>query len=128
MKSISTRTVIATISYIAALALIGIMDFGERGYFFTPDAALASDPGEEDDHYSLRDLHLMNRSVGYVRSHYVDPDRVNPQKMLTGAIDSIQRSIPEVMVKEKSSDKGLLDIATIQIGNEKTKLHAGQRN
>jgi len=107
--------VIAIVAYIGALALIGIMDFGDRGYFFTPDAALASDPDTDDEHYSLRDLHLLNRSVGYVRSHYVDPDRVEPQKMLVGALESIQLTIPEVMVIEKDAVEGQMTQATIRV-------------
>ena len=103
MNPIHTRTIVAAVCYIAALAIIATTDLGDRGYFFTPDAALAAHGEDEEEAYSLRDLHLLNRSIGYVRNNYVEPDRDIAQ-MLTGAIEAIQRRIPEVVVKERVLD------------------------
>ena len=118
MNPIHTRTIVAAVCYIAALAIIATTDLGDRGYFFTPDAALAAHGEDEGEAYSLRDLHLLNRSIGYVRNNYVEPDRVSPAQMLTGAIEAIQRRIPEVVVKERVLDDVPLTQATVQVGGQ----------
>ena len=77
------------------------MPFGERGYHFIPEADAEereASAGERDD-YDLSKLRILTRCVGYVRSYYVDPARIEPREMLVGALEQVQRSVPPLLVK-----------------------------
>lgn len=117
MNQISTRTIVAIVAYLGAVTLVGMVEFGDRGYFFSPDAALASDAEDEESVYSLQNLHLLNRSIGYVRSHYVDPERVKPQAMLRGAMEAIQRTVPEVLMVRNVDESNNLVSVTIKVAD-----------
>lgn len=107
------RVLVGISAYAAALMLLFFMDFGERGYHFTPESsALASSDGgvRTDASYQLKELRLLNRCIGYIRSNYVDPARIKPKAMLLGALDEIQRTVP--MVLYQSRPEGDASIAT----------------
>ncbi len=116
--------VIAAISYLGVACLFLMTDFGDRGFYFTSSELAAStedEPLSEED-YELRELSLLNRSVGYIRSHYVEPSRVIPKNMLVGALTLVQQTIAEVLVVVERDDNGeplavqlLVDRETLRI-------------
>ena len=55
-------------------------------------AARAHDP------YDLTQLQVLNRAILEVKDHYVEPDRVDPQRMLLGGLNAIQRRVAPVLV------------------------------
>ena len=49
-------------------------------------------------HHELPALQKVARKID---STYVDPERIKPQEMFTGALNSLEQNIPEVLVKEQ---------------------------
>ncbi len=54
--------------------------------------------GARQEH-NLTALEIFNRTLVRIRDSYVDPGRIDPQAMLYGALDAVQRDIPEVMIE-----------------------------
>lgn len=82
------------------LLLIGVLflvyDFGDRGPHFRPAEAVAKI--DRAGVYDLERGRILTRVIGHVRSHYVDPSRVSPRKMVLSATRAIQQLVPEVTV------------------------------
>ena len=55
--------------------------------------------------YNLRKMTLVYAVLGKVRTRYVNPNRVDPKKMLRKALNNIQRKVPEVIVRKKGPSK-----------------------
>ncbi|MES2503452.1 MAG: MXAN_5808 family serine peptidase [Myxococcota bacterium] len=49
---------------------------------------------------SLSELRIFNRAILLVKEQYVDPARLKPEKMLMGALDALEKQIPELVVDE----------------------------
>ncbi len=52
----------------------------------------------------LSELHIYNRVMLLIKEQYVQPERLNPKKMLVGALDAVQKQVPELIVKELPGD------------------------
>ncbi len=66
-----------------------------------PDAAEGGQSERE-----LAPLRIFNRVVVLIKDNYLDPKRIEPRKMLIGALDSVERQVAEVMVEgDESSPK-----------------------
>lgn len=87
----------ATLSFGIVVWLFATMPFGDRGYHFMPEAAAEERVSDED--YDLSKLRILTRCVGYVRSYYVDPERIEPREMLVSALESVQRMLPPLLVE-----------------------------
>ncbi|WP_053234192.1 MXAN_5808 family serine peptidase [Sandaracinus amylolyticus] len=48
--------------------------------------------------YDLTQLTVMNRVILQVKDHYVDPERVSPQRMLLGGLNAVQQTVAPVLV------------------------------
>jgi carboxyl-terminal processing protease len=48
--------------------------------------------------YDLTKLQVLTRAILEVKDHYVEPERVNPQRMLISGLNAIQRSVAPVLV------------------------------
>ncbi|MEI6790287.1 MAG: MXAN_5808 family serine peptidase [Myxococcaceae bacterium] len=51
----------------------------------------------------LSDLNTFNRTILFVKEQYVQPERLNPTKMLMGSLESMQKQIPELVVTKIDS-------------------------
>ena len=72
--------------------------FSERGFLFdsTTSTALASVP-ETADGYDLAALPTFNRVLLQLKDNYVEPDRIDPSRMLVHTLDRVQNWVPEVV-------------------------------
>jgi carboxyl-terminal processing protease len=52
--------------------------------------------------YDLTQLAVMNRVILQVKDHYVDPQRVHPQRMLLGGLNAVQQTVAPVLVHYES--------------------------
>ncbi|MBI5490194.1 MAG: PDZ domain-containing protein [Deltaproteobacteria bacterium] len=57
--------------------------------------------------YDLGRLRIFNRVLFHVTYEYVDPRRIDPRKMLLGALDAIEGAVPEVMVSAVEDGKAV---------------------
>jgi carboxyl-terminal processing protease len=48
--------------------------------------------------YDLTQLTVMNRVILQVKDHYVDPERVSPQRMLLGGLNAVQQTVAPVLI------------------------------
>ena len=64
----------------------------------TREAHAAVDDKSAD--YRLSSLRVFNRVVLLVKEQYVEPQRIKPKEMLLAALDSVEKSVPEVLVEE----------------------------
>lgn len=52
--------------------------------------------------YNLSESRIFPETLSYVQNNYVEPERINPKDMFKGAIDDLQKNIPEILVKFNS--------------------------
>jgi len=87
--------------FVAAIALtlafVLSVQFSDRGVEF--DLKSTHSATERGDGYDLSALKILNRVLLQLKDNYVEPDRIEPNKMLVYALDEIQKSIPEVVVE-----------------------------
>lgn len=68
--------------------------------------------------YSLSSLKNLRRSVDYIQTQYVDPDRFDYPGMLTAALTGVERRVPGVLVRLEGQGSAL----HIAVGNYSTVL------
>ncbi|MGO8970209.1 MAG: MXAN_5808 family serine peptidase [Myxococcaceae bacterium] len=67
-------------------------------------------PTDKSSH-DLSALKIFNKVVLYVKDNYVDPKRIRPKEMLVEALQSVERTVPEVLVEpDKDQDHVRLDV------------------
>lgn len=69
----------------------------------------------------LSDGPIVPRALRYVRQGYVDPERIAPREMLISAFESIQRSIPEILIAEHGTKS-----VSLTVGQATKKFHIGK--
>lgn len=60
--------------------------------------------------YSLADARFVATTLSAVQKEYLERERINPRQMLEGALDQIQRKIPEVLAKFEDSRAVLVTV------------------
>jgi carboxyl-terminal processing protease len=48
--------------------------------------------------YDLSQLPIFSKTLFYVRENYFDKNRLDPKRMLVGALDFVQRDVPEILI------------------------------
>ena len=48
--------------------------------------------------YDLGLLPIFSKTLFYVRENYFDKNRLDPKRMLVGALDFVQRDVPEILI------------------------------
>jgi len=67
-------------------------------------------PADKSGH-DLSALKVFNKVVLYVKDNYVDPKRIRPKEMLVQALESVERTVPEVLVEpDKDQDHVQLNV------------------
>lgn len=75
-----------------------------------PVHARADDVGGE---YRLDRLPILSRVILSVKDNYVDPSRIHPKKMVVAALESVEKTVAEVMVTgDESSPKLTLTVGS----------------
>lgn len=76
--------------------MLFLVPYGDRGkHFGTTEAQAKVDRSGVHD---LSRARLLTKVTGQLRSHYVEPDRIEPKRMIVAAIREIQALVPEVRV------------------------------
>jgi carboxyl-terminal processing protease len=65
--------------------------------------------------YDLAELKVLNRAILEVKENYVEPQRVDSRRMLLAALNSIQRTVPPVLVHYET---GASELA-VQVNGER---------
>lgn len=116
-KSLYLRYPIA----VAALTFAFVLTVNYTESDFLLDArgsgALAS-PSTSGDGYDLQALAVVNRVLLNLRDSYVDPQRIDPPKMLVRALDRIQNSVPQVVALFDDEMDGSPTRVEVRVGSQ----------
>jgi len=87
---------------IAGFALVSglmltIIKSGDRWAFHWKGAALMAQP-KEDVYHDLSSLQIFNRVLLQLQENYVEASRLDPALMLASGLDSLQKSVPELLL------------------------------
>ena len=83
----------------AVSVAFGLTYFWEpNGLDFSIDGSARAQEVREQAAYDLTELRVMNRVILHVKNHYVEPERINPQRMLLAGLNAVQREVAPVLV------------------------------
>lgn len=80
-----------------SVALVLTVRFGSRGISIGAEPQLQA-AARSGSHYDLARLPILGATLNYVLQNYFDRNRIEPKRMLLGALDYIQRDVPEVLI------------------------------
>jgi carboxyl-terminal processing protease len=80
-------------------ALILTVSHGGNGIRVGADSQLrAATRPVSGSKYDLGQLLIFSKTLFYVRENYFDKNRLDPKRMLVGALDFVQRDVPEILI------------------------------
>jgi carboxyl-terminal processing protease len=95
------------------ISITHILDVGEKSLSYASNTQLRPDPFDEDFSYSLRDLVLLKTTMIRLEDEYVSPERFDLEAMLTGALTSAERVVPNSLLTRKYGG----DVVHVEIGS-----------
>lgn len=96
VNAAAVRYIAGVIALVAGVVLS--ITGSERGALFTAPTPGALAWGDETpDGYDLPALGIMQRVILQMRENYVEPQRIEPDRMLVYALDRVQNVVPEVV-------------------------------
>ncbi|MFT7581907.1 MAG: carboxyl-terminal processing protease [Myxococcota bacterium] len=99
------------VCFLASLIVMVTIDYDDRG----PHFATAGAKTDRDGTYDLAKARALARVVGHIRSHYVDPERVEPKEMVVAALMRVQSTVPEVMIEVERDRKNVPTKVTVTV-------------
>lgn len=87
-------------AFVAVAMALGITFVWPRrnGLDFDIDGSPRAQAAHTAAPYDLTELRVLNAVIVHVKDHYVEPERVNPKRMLLAGLNAIQRSVAPVMI------------------------------
>src|SRR4051794_17947423 len=79
-------------------ALILTVRHGGDGIRVGADSQLRAATRPPAGKYDLALLPIFSKTLFYVRENYFDKNRLDPKRMLVGALDFVQRDVPEILI------------------------------
>jgi len=83
---------------VSALALILTVERRGQDLRLTAEPSLSAAVHSDGSGYELAQAQIFSKTLYYVNSQYFDRTRPDPKRMLVGALDFLQRDVPEVLV------------------------------
>lgn len=94
--------------------------FSDRGVQLDLKQSSGASAGAENKRYNLSALKVLNSVLLHLKDSYVEPERINPSKMLVSALEEIQNSIPEVVIHhDGAKNKGIASSVDVHVGAKK---------
>ena len=103
--------------------LLFVWGFPDRGVMFSPEAHAKTD---RSGTYDLGKGRVLTKTIGHVRTHYVDRSRINLRDMAVKAVQAIQRSVPEVMVRIENDKQGVSETIFVSVGDKTREFGLGK--
>jgi carboxyl-terminal processing protease len=75
-------------------------------------------PSTAEDVYDLQALAVVNRVLLNLRDSYVEPDRIDPGRMLVRALDRVQNSVPQVVALFNDELEGRPTRVEVRVGSQ----------
>jgi carboxyl-terminal processing protease len=83
------------------------------------DSSARAQEARSTEPYDLTQLQLMNRVLLQVVDHYVEPERIEPRRMLLGGLNAVQQEVAPVLVDYEDGASTL----RIQVDTESREFH-----
>ncbi len=114
------RFLVALLSLTIAFVLS--VQFGDRGVQFDlRQSPLAAASEGAPETYELSALRVLNRVLLQLKDKYVEPERIQPSKMLVASLEAIQNNIAEIVIAyDQKGDKTPPAFIDVSVG-DKTK-------
>ena len=103
---------------LSAVATAFLLTFGwppRNGLQVDLDGSGRAQAAANMDPYDLTRLKVLNRAVFEVKDHYVEPDRIDYQRMFLAGLNAIQRAVAPVIVHYAEGQESL----EVQVRNER---------
>jgi carboxyl-terminal processing protease len=86
--------------FLGACALAGVLTIKHRGddIRLVSSASVSAAVGAGSSTYELARAEIFTKALYYVNNQYFDKTRLDPRRMLVGALDFLQRDVPEILV------------------------------
>ncbi len=84
-------------------------------------ASLGSGPAPTTSAYDLTAHQTLSRVILLIRENYVDPDRIAPYDMFLGALDQIEKTVPEVIIDTSHAPQAV----TVRAGDDVRRFQLG---
>ncbi|MEC7520572.1 MAG: MXAN_5808 family serine peptidase [Myxococcota bacterium] len=111
------KPVLAVGAVAAAFALT--FSWHERnGLDFNIDGSARAQEVREQEAYDLTELRVMNRVILHVKNHYVEPERIEPRRMLLAGLNAVQRQVAPVLVEYEDGQSHL----TLHVDNQERRF------
>jgi carboxyl-terminal processing protease len=103
----------------AVLLAFGLTQLWEQnGLDFNIDASARAQEVRNREAYDLTELRVMNRVILHVKNHYVEPQRIQPRRMLLAGLNAVQREIAPVLVDYEDGQSHL----TLHVDNQQRRF------
>jgi carboxyl-terminal processing protease len=108
------------IVFVGACALALVISVYNRGDSLSvgANAPLRAAVNSPTAAYDLSQLPIFTRSLFHVRESYFDKNRLNPKRMLVGALDFLQRDVPEILI-DRGAERDPKNVTVRVNGKEK---------
>ncbi len=83
---------------VTALALVLTIEHRGQDVRVLAEPTLSAAVHSDGTDYTLSQAQIFSKTLYYVNSQYFDRTRPDPKKMLVGALDFLQRDVPEILV------------------------------
>ncbi len=83
---------------VSALALILTIEHRGQDIRLAAEPSLSAAVHSDEGGYDLAQAQIFSKTLYYVNSQYFDRTRPDPKRMLVGALDFLQRDVPEILV------------------------------
>ena len=101
-----------------AVALVLTIRHGGDGIHLGGDTNLRAAPRARTK-YDLSQMPIFAKTLTYVRENYFDKNRLDPKRMLVGALDFVQRDVPEILI-DRSPEVDPKQVTVKVNGQQKT--------
>jgi carboxyl-terminal processing protease len=97
------KPIVAAVSLVLALFLTIYRPGPEGGLEISATKPLGAAPERRARPYNLGKLQVLSSVLIKVQDNYVDPKRFNQKKMLVAALEAVERSVAEILVKQDTA-------------------------
>ncbi|MBA2664366.1 MAG: PDZ domain-containing protein [Bradymonadaceae bacterium] len=112
------RFLVALLSLTIAFVLS--VQFSDRGVQFDLRHSQVAAAEGADEAYDLSSLKVLNRVLLQLKDNYVEPERIQPAKMLVASLEAIQNNIAEVVIAYDQKGDATPAFIDVSVG-DKTK-------
>lgn len=105
-------------SFVLALGLTAVRDteaLAHRGE--------ARGPGRAAQAYDAADLRILDWTLWYVAKYYVEPDRIDPQRMTLAGLEGLEQAIPQVLIESSGPDNA--KVVKVRVGTAEQEFQVG---